>query len=470
MSPKSRKISYFDAWSAGLAASLVGMLASACLQSAAQDPLETGAQMLLDPVAADDMPTASVCSATSGRYQCFAHIRATPIGRAQAFAAPAGFGAPDLQAAYKIPQVIAGTPTIAIVVAYGYPQLESDLATYRSQYGLPACTVGNGCLKIVNQAGATSPLPAPPPVNDDWTLETALDLDMASAACPSCKLLVVQATDNIGNGLEIGQSAAARLGATVISDSWGGPERPGQSLTQIEQAFDQPGIAIFVAAGDNGYNDSGGGPNYPATSAHAIGVGGTTLVRDASARGFSETAWSKGGSACSLSIPKPGYQTTTGCNFKATADVSAVGNPQTGSAVYNANNGGWVVIGGTSAASPLVAGIFAATGLGGLASGAFIKANADKLYDVTSGSNGSCSAPVLCNAGVGWDGPTGYGTPNASLFQAAGPGGPIRPGLLEGEDRDVVGGCAAGGGRFGSVLAIALAGIACSLRRKRRAD
>lgn len=476
MAPKCAKISNFDVWRAGLAASLVGLFASGCIDGLGsageaddRDRVQTGAQMLLDPVAATDVPTASVCSPTSGAYQCFAHIRATSLGRAQAFAAPAGFGAKDLQAAYRIPQVIAGTPTIAIVVAYGYPQLESDLATYRSQYGLPACTVGNGCLKIVNQAGATSPLPPPPPPNDDWTLETALDVDMASAACPACKLLVVQADDNIGNGLVLGQAAAAELGASVISNSWGGPEQPGQSLVGLEKLFDQPGVAIFAAAGDNGYNDDGRGPDYPATSAHIIGVGGTSLVKDGSARGFSETAWARGGSACSLSIPKPVYQTNSGCNFKATADVAAVGNPQTGVAVYNANNGGWVVIGGTSAASPFVAGIFAATGQGGQVSGAFLKANADKLYDVTSGSNGTCPSPILCNAGVGWDGPTGYGTPNASLFVVGGPGGPIRPGLLEGEDRDVVGGCTAGGARSGFMVALALAGIVWSRRRGRRA-
>lgn len=466
MSSKRRNYDSFDAWLAGLTAALLGLVPAGCLEvaDAEGDQVTTGAQMLLDPMGAGEMQTASVCS-TAGTYQCFAHIRATPAGRAQAFALPAGFGATDLQAAYRIPQVSSGTPTIAIVVAYGYPQLEADLAVYRNQYGLPACTVANGCLTIVNQNGATSPLPPPPPDTDDWTLETALDLDMASAACPKCKLLVVQADDNLGNGLLVGQRAAAQRDATVISNSWGGPEQPGQSLVQLEKSFDQPGIAIFVSTGDNGYNDAGRGPDYPATSAHVIGVGGTSLVKDGSARGFSETAWANGGSACSLSIPKPAYQTDTGCNFKATADIAAVGNPQTGVSVYNAKNGGWLVLGGTSASSPLVAGIFAATGNGARASGAFIKANAAKLYDVTSGNNGTCPSPILCNAGVGWDGPTGYGTPNGSalVFDPF-----VSDGLL-GTDRDVVGGCAAAGGQpsFATGLVLVLGAL---LRLRRRSE
>lgn len=482
MPPKRSRFRYLDARWRGLAASVLGVATSGCLTNSADLPAEDDqglplAQMQLDITAVDEVPTASVCSSEAGRYHCFAHVYATTTGHAQAFAVPIGFGATELQAAYNIPQTVPGTPTVAIVTAYGYPQLEADLAAYRTQYGLPACSVANGCLKIVNQTGGTTPLPAPPPVNDDWTLETALDIDMASAACPKCKLLVVQANDNLGNGLEVGQNTAAALGATVISDSWGGPEQPGQSLAGLEATyFNHPGVATFAAAGDAGYNDGGKGPDYPGTSAHVVAVGGTTLVRDQNSRGFSETAWGKGGSACSLSIPKPAYQTTTGCNFKATADVAAVGNPQTGVAVYNAHNGGWQVIGGTSAAAPFIAGLFAAAGIGNQVSGEFIKANAAKLFDVTSGTNGTCPSPILCTAGVGWDGPTGYGTPNASAFVRAGGSG-IGPGTgastggdvtgsNANSDRDAIGGCAVGGTRSGFAFALAL--VCAALRRRPR--
>jgi len=448
-----------------------------------------------DPVVNDDLAVPdgqevasdSVC--TQGAIRCHAHVRTNKAGlRISSHAAPMGFGPPDLQAAYKInpASTVTAKPTVAIVDAYGYSALESDLAAYRTQYGLPPCTIANGCLKVVNQTGAATPLPANPPATDDWTVETALDVDMVSAACPLCKILVVQATSNAGDGLFVAQNAAAALGATVISDSWGGPEvaPTAQNLTPLtaqEVYFDHPNIAIFVSAGDDGYNDAGAGPDYPATSAHVISVGGTRLVRDSSARGWSETAWTKGGSACSLSIAKPGYQTLSPCTKKATADIAAVGDPATGLAVYNAANGGWLVIGGTSASAPFVAAIFAATGNGAQTSGSFISSKASKLNDVLSGTNGTCpQGALLCNAAAGWDGPTGYGTPNASLLVAGGgtgtgtgTGGTTNGGGTGAANgtgaaatpADVTGGCSTGGGAGGGVvLGLAMLG----LRRRRR--
>ena len=333
------------------------------------------AELTLDAVGALDIQTGAVCA--PGPHRCFAHVHADVTGHVLTHVAPQGFGATELQTVYKIPTTtVATTPTIALVDAYGYATLEADLGVYRQQYGLPACTIANGCLSIVNQTGQSSPLPVAPPATDDWTIETALDVDMASAACPSCKILVVQATDNPGDGLYVGQNSAATLGATVISNSWGGPEQPNTSLAGEEPYFDHAGIATFVSAGDDGYDDAGQGPDYPGTSAYVIAVGGTHLVKDTSTRGYTETAWTSGGSACSLSIAKPAYQTNTGCAFKATTDIAAVGDPQTGVAVYNSKNGGWTVVGGTSASSPLIAAIFAATGNGNQTSGQFVKSSA----------------------------------------------------------------------------------------------
>src|SRR6185437_561458 len=258
--------------------------------------------------------------------------------------------------------------TIAIVDAYNYPNAESDLAKYRAQYKLPACTTANGCFKRVNQSGKASPLPANAPANDDWTVEAALDLDMASAACPTCKLILVEADDDESDGLYLAQNGAASLDPTVISNSWGGPE--SGSLTTLEKDFNHSGIGIFVASGDNGYDEGGAGPSYPSTSAHVTAVGGTTLKKSSSAsRGWTETAWSDAGSSCSGSIAKPSWQSSavssSTCSKRAAADVSAVANPSTGVAVYNAANGGWIEVGGTSAATPLVAGIYTLYGLGG---------------------------------------------------------------------------------------------------------
>jgi len=484
---------------------LLGLAPSCALDGATTDPATDDAAATDDGA---DGAAAAVC--TTGPIRCHAQIRTFGPERriAPHAAAPIGLGPPDLQAAYAInPARIATTakPTIAIVDAYGYPKLEADLAVYRQQYGLPPCTIANGCLKIVNQQGQTTNLPPAPPTTDDWTIETALDVDMASAACPLCNLLVVQATDNTGDGLYIGQNTAASLGATVISDSWGGPEVPNQAqayATQDMTYFNHPNVAIFVAAGDNGYNDSivpvdaqgrptrPTGPDYPATSRFTIAVGATRLVRDATTtRGWRETAWAvtqlqaggidltkgAGGSACSLSSPKPAYQTASPCQFKATADIAAVGDPRTGVSVYNTNNTnpGWISVGGTSASAPFVAAIFAATGNGTQTSGAFIAANAAKLWDVTSGTNGTCPQQLLCNAATGWDGPTGFGTPNVAAFlppPVGGTGSGSGSGSGTGSDGtggsgedDIIGGCSTGGGA-GLLLGVALLG----LRRRRR--
>jgi subtilase family serine protease len=396
--------------------------------------------------------TNSACNG-SGRYRCFAHVRTDVDPGVGPADAPAGLTPTDLQSAYDIPTSIVGHPTIALIDAYGDTALESDLATYRAKFDLPECSTANGCLKIVNTDGNPSPLPPAPPSDDDWTVETSLDVDMASAACPSCNLVVIQATDDQGNGLELAQATAAGMGAAVISNSWGGPEKQGVSLTGVEPYFDQP-VAVFVAAGDDGYDDGGQGPDYPGTSSHTIAVGGTHLEKASNARGWTETAWSSGGSACSLSIPKPSYQIATNCSFKATTDIAAVGDPMTGMASYNSNDGGWTIVGGTSAATPLVAAMFAATGNGGETSGAFIAQNADKLNDVTSGNNGDCGN-VLCTAGNGWDGPTGYGTPDAKKLATP---SATPDGSGDGQYGDVSGGCAAtNGSGFGAiVLAIGL--------------
>jgi uncharacterized protein (TIGR03382 family) len=438
---------------------VLGLVTSCALEEGAPAPAT-------DPEVGDE---ASEALCTQGRFRCIARTQARR-GRFSALAtSPVGYGPVELQSAYKIdPNVIVGNkPTVAIVIAYGYLALESDLAVYRSTFGLPPCTIANGCLRIVNQQGQTSPLPPePPPGEEGWRTETALDVDMASAGCPRCNILVVQADDNNGDGMLIAQNVAVRLGATVISNSWGSIEDPTPNpveVARLEAFFNHPSVAIFAASGDNGYNDGGLGPGYPATSQHVIAVGGTRLRRDTSERGWAETAWAMGGSACSLSIPKPAHQVLSPCRFKATADVSAVGDPATGVAVYHAaaERGPWLPVGGTSASSPLVAAIIAATG-NGTATGAFFSANTSKLFDVTTGNNGTCAPDtLLCNAAVGWDGPTGYGTPNGRALAppSTNPQDPPEP-----DEREVSGGCATTGSGAGFALGLALLG----LRRRRR--
>jgi subtilase family serine protease len=333
-----------------------------------------------------------------------------------------GHSPADLASAYNIDTNADPHLTIAVVAAFGYTNLESDLASYRSMFNLPECSKANGCLSEVNQDGNASPLPGPPPAMDDWTAETALDVDMISAGCPHCKILVVHANNDMDDGLFQAQATAARLGATVINNSWGADEDAMMLVaTQFEHFFDMPGVGIFAASGDKGFNDGGKAPTYPATSNHVTAVGGTTLTKDSSARGWSEVAWSTffgllgaTGSSCSLTIPKPAWQDDSACQFRASADVSAIGDALNGVTVFNQGLGGFVPVGGTSAASPLVAAIFASSGHA-LEPSSFAYMHKSAFNDVTSGSNGSCGN-ILCNAQADWDGPTGIGTPNAAAL------------------------------------------------------
>jgi hypothetical protein len=358
------------------------------------------------PAAPDDA-TATIDVCSGGWFRCYARARVV------ALATPSGYGPAELESAYNLDVSTPVDATVAVVDAFGYPGLETDLASYRSQFGLPACTSASGCLTIVNQEGQTAPLPQAPPPGDDWTIETALDVDMASAGCPSCKLIVVQADDDGGDGLVVGNDIAAAAGATVISNSWGASEAEFD-VSANDMHFTHAGIATFASTGDGGFEPDGA--SYPASSSNVIAVGGTSLERDAvTARGYSERAWAGAGAGCSVVVPKPSWQTSRACDMRMIGDVSAVANPGTGVAV--AHGGGWTVVGGTSASSPLVAAIFAQTGHGA-ATPAFAYANPTAFFDVTTGSDGACDS-VLCSAAPGWDGPTGNGAPNGAVLTGA---------------------------------------------------
>jgi len=173
-------------------------------------------------------------------------------------------------------------------------------------------------------------------------------------------------------------------------------------------------VAITVSSGDNGY-----GVEFPAASRYVTAVGGTTLVRDSSSRGWGETVWPGAGSGCSAYVPKPAWQTDTGCARRTVADVSADADPNTGVAVYDTfRSSGWLVFGGTSVSAPIVAGVYALAGNAStITHGSYPYTHAVypvTLNDVTQGSNGSCGGSYLCTAAAGYDGPTGLGTPQTT--------------------------------------------------------
>lgn len=298
---------------------------------------------------------------------------------------------------------------MGIVDAYDDPNAESDLGVYRSQFGLAACTTANGCFRKVNQSGGTRY----PRANGGWAQEISLDLDMVSAICPNCHILLVEASSNSLSNLGTAVNEAAALGATEISNSYGGGEFSSDTSYDTSY-YNHPGIAITASSGDNGY-----GVEYPAASQYVTAVGGTTLTRASNSRGWSETAWSGTGSGCSAYDPKPSWQTDSGCSKRTVADVSAVADPNTGVSVYDSfsyqGQSGWLVFGGTSVASPIIASVYALAGNAATVTyGSYPYSHTSSLNDVTSGSNGSCGGSYLCTAGPGYDGPTGLGTPNGS--------------------------------------------------------
>ncbi|HEX2571996.1 MAG TPA: S53 family peptidase [Polyangia bacterium] len=353
---------------------------------------------------------AAVCAGpvAAGEARCHARVRINPDGTAAAATTPAGFGPADLQAAYNLPSATAGSGrTIAIVDAYDNPNAESDLAVYRQQFGLPPCTTANGCFRKVNQRGVQGSYPRG---NTGWGQEIDLDIEMASAICPNCKILLVEADSNSLANLGAAVNTAAALGASVISNSYGGGEYSSE-ITDANTYFNHPGIPITVSSGDSGY-----GVEFPAAANTVTAVGGTHLVRSSTSRGWTETVWSGAGSGCSAYSPKPSWQTDTGCSRRTVADVSAVADPNTGVAVYDSYGSpvstGWLVFGGTSVAAPIVASVYALAG--NAAAPSYPYSHTSSLYDVASGSNGSCSGSYLCTAGAGFDGPTGLGTPNGA--------------------------------------------------------
>jgi streptogramin lyase len=251
-----------------------------------------------------------------------------------------------------------------------------------------------------------------------WDLEGALDLDMASAMCPECNLLLVQADDNYNANLGAAVNRAAELGADVISNSWGGLERAAET-EEDSLYYDHPGIPLLFASGDSGY-----GAGYPSSSPDVISVGGTSLNKDSSKRSWHESAWSGAGSGCSIYEEKPEWQTDTGCANRTTSDVSAVADPKTPVSVYAKGWGGggsktpgWVLLGGTSAATPILAGIEARASEAERIKGARLfweQGPEGKLFDVAEGYNGNCAPSIyLCSGRAGYDGPTGWGTPGA---------------------------------------------------------
>jgi len=309
---------------------------------------------------------------------------------------------------------------------------------YRSRFGLPPCTTANTCFKAVSQTGGSVS-----GVRGDvgWGQEIDLDIEMASAICPQCNILLVEANSNsFGDlGAAVNWAASSSGGkANAVSNSYGTSGEFSSEPSYDTAYYNHPGVAITASSGDSGY-----GVEYPAASPDVVAVGGTSLYEDNGSVGsalrslgghtWTESAWSGAGSGCSAVEGKPSWQTdATTCSNRTVADVSAVADPNTGVAVYDSygSSGGanWYVFGGTSVASPIIGSVYAlarANWTGYSYPAQFTYGHTTSLFDVTTGSNGRCTSttgnprkrggsPYLCTAGTGFDGPTGLGTPNGT--------------------------------------------------------
>jgi subtilase family serine protease len=341
--------------------------------------------------------------------------RAIAAGRTGLAAQPAGWGPQQLERAYKLPVNRRSHQTVAVSIAFDTPNLWRYLAVYRQHFGLPPCTIKSGCLRVVNQNGKSRPLPISG-VGSGWDLEATLDVSMISAACPHCRILVVEANTPAFADLAKTEDTAARLGAQVISNSYGAREN-GFALL-FAKSYDHPGHVITVSSGDFGFTAAA----FPADLRTVTAVGGTVLSRAHDKRGWAETVWNigfagAGGSGCSAYVAKPRWQHDRACPGRTVADVAAVA---WNIPIFNKDYGGWVTVGGTSVSAPLIAGIYGLAGNASAVRPGSEYQHARALFDVTRGNNAwfvpepnvVCGGGYLCVAKKGYDGPTGLGTPD----------------------------------------------------------
>jgi subtilase family serine protease len=343
--------------------------------------------------------------------RCFALVvTSSPRGHSPSSSSHAkGLGPADLRSAYNLPATGGEGRTVAVVDSFDDPNAESDLAVYRSTFGLPPCTSASGCFRRVDATGGRNL----PTADADWAKEISLDLDMVSAACPACRVLLVEAggqdLPSLGAAEDI---AAATPGVVAIANSWGVLESDKDA--GWEHFFNHPGVAIVAASGDLGYQ-----PVFPAASPHVTAVGGTTLTRSSSSpRGWEESAWSSAGSGCSTIMAKPAWQKDPGCAKRSISDVSMVADPASGVAMYDTYGAaGWIKAGGTSIGAPFIAGLYAVAGNATTVVGSsYAYSHSGALNPVVRGSNDFFCDSYLCQAGPnpGYNGPTGLGTPNGT--------------------------------------------------------
>jgi len=318
-----------------------------------------------------------------------------------------GINPTQLRSIYGIDRIDADGAgvTVAVVIAYHSPDIEQELAAYSETFGLPTCSTANGCLKVVYADGRK------PRASADWEGESDMDVEIIHAIAPAAHITLVEGPDDSLASFSRAVAKATALKPQVITMSWGFVEDPW--VRALDPLFSRSDIAYFAASGDHGHEVL-----WPAVATNVVAVGGTVVDGDASLDSRTETAWAGSGGGVSKYVARPAWQSGRGLVRRSVPDVSAVG----GNGIAIHTQGQWSGWGGTSAATPIWAGIAAlAVQLRGgrlvdLPKMLEALPTAD-FFDITSGSNGTCGMP--CRAGAGYDLVTGRGSPNAQrIIQA----------------------------------------------------
>jgi hypothetical protein len=391
------------------------------------------------------MPVRSACAdVPAGQAKCLSDVSIKDYADPDDAVQPGvsgGYGPEEFHAAYRLPckpggpvdGVCAapdsfGPETIAIVDAGGYGgDLEEDLQIYNEEFGLPDCTIANGCLTVVNQDGDTSPLP--PEVSTGWSYEIALDVQTAHMICQTCRIVLVEADDDYVDSLAAAEDTAATFSPVAISNSFGADT----DVTAFDSHFKRTGMAVVAATGDDGTIP--GGESWPADIPEVVAAAGTTLQLNTDDTWASEKVWSGSGGGCSVTYDAPSWQRSRGdwaaggCSNggRAFGDLSAAGNPGTGAAI--AIDSSWHIIGGTSLSTALIASMYA---LGSdvpagtkAAALPYQKATSSNMHDITSGNDCNFAGQHNCTARTGFDVPSGLGSPKGlAIFRASSPGAP----------------------------------------------
>ena len=324
---------------------------------------------------------------------------------------PAGLTPDQIKSIYNLPKS-GGKGTVAVIDAYDDVYMDHDLGIFSKAFGLPACTVANGCLEIHKMSSVIKS-------NSGWRGETSLDIEWIHAIAPNAKILLVEATTPSGTNLiNAVDYAASQKDVVAISMSWGGGEFP-EEVSMDSHFVSKYGAVFFASSGDNG-----AGASWPASSPNVIGVGGTSVNYSSNKSLQKETAWSGSGGGVSAYEKEPRYQTSYSIpksgGMRAIPDVSYDADPASGFSVYwssSAKKSAWYVVGGTSAGAPQWAAI---QSLGLSVTNAKLysdkaQANYTNYFrDITSGSNGTCS--YYCTARKHYDYITGLGSPLTITF------------------------------------------------------